>query len=164
MPGPNKPFRVLFVCMGNICRSPAADVVMRELVARQRLNDQIEVDSAGTIGYHRGNGPDPRMAATLARRGYLPTGSARQVVVGDFDEFDLVLAMDDDNLRDLNELTRLPEHREKIRRFTEFCRHHQASAVPDPYYGGDDGFEDVADLIEDGAHGLLAWISERLPG
>jgi protein-tyrosine phosphatase len=163
MPAAPKPFRVLFVCMGNICRSPAADIVMRKLVSSERLSGRIEIDSAGTIGYHTGKGPDPRMAATLTRRGYSPSGSARQVLLADLDAFDLVLAMDEDNFRDLRDLAKTAAQRVKIRRFTEFCHNHQATAVPDPYYGGDEGFEDVADLIEDGAKGLLAWISQQLP-
>jgi len=149
--------------MGNICRSPAADIIMRKLVANEGLSGRIAVDSAGTIGYHTGKGADPRMAATLTRRGYSPSGSARQVLVADLDAFDLVLAMDEDNFRDLRDLAKTSGQREKIRRFTEFCHHHEATAVPDPYYGGDEGFEDVADLIEDGAKGVLAWISQQLP-
>jgi len=161
MPTSNKPFRVLFVCLGNICRSPAAAIVMRQLVAGQGLSARIEVASAGTLGYHAGKGPDPRMAATLARRGYSPSGAARQVVAADLEAFDLVLAMDDANFRDLRDMAQTNGEREKIRRFTEFCRKHQASEVPDPYYGGDEGFENVVDLIEDGANGVLAWISAQ---
>jgi protein-tyrosine phosphatase len=102
------------------------------------------------------------MASALKRRGYSPGGCARQVVVADFDAFDLVLAMDEDNLSHLRDLANTAAQREKIRRFTGFCHHHKEREIPDPYYGGDEGFEDVADLIEDGTRGLLAWISQQL--
>jgi protein-tyrosine phosphatase len=162
----NKPFRLLFVCMGNICRSPAADVVMRHLVAAAKLDTHIHVDSAGTIGYHSGKAPDHRMSLTLARRGYSPAGRARQVTAADLDAFDLILAMDDENLHDLHALDRSASARSKIRRFTDFCSHSNATHVPDPYYGGADGFEHVADLVEDGCAGILTWINQqphRLP-
>lgn len=160
---PNKPFRVLFVCMGNICRSPAAEIVMRQLVTRAGLHERIHIDSAGTIGYHTGKQPDSRMAATLRARGYQPAGCARQVAAADLAAFDLILAMDDENFRDLSALAHGTSFQSKVRRFTEFCRRHAASHVPDPYYGGPDGFEHVADLIEDGAAGLLDWITQQSP-
>lgn len=158
----NKPYRVLFVCMGNICRSPAAEIVMRQRSVDQGLSARVAVDSAGTIGYHTGKGPDPRMSATLTRRGYSPSGSARQVGLADLDAFDLVVAMDEANFRDLNSLAQTAGQRARIRRFREFCPQQPVDAVQDPYYGGDQGFEDVADVIEEGTRGLLGWISQQI--
>jgi len=147
--------RVLFVCMGNICRSPAAEIVFRQLVADAGLGHAIEIDSAGTIDYHHGKPPDRRMARTLAARGYAIAGSARQVRAADLERFDLILAADEDNLDDLRALDREQRHADKLRLLTSFCLEHEASRVPDPYYGGDDGFEQVADLVEDACAGLL---------
>ena len=146
--------RVLFVCMGNICRSPAADIVFHHVVAEAGLTDQVEIDSAGTIGYHAGSPPDHRMAATLKTRGYVIHGKARQVVREDLDRFDLVVAMDRDNEAELHQLA-TPANRRKIHRFTGFCSRHAIADVPDPYYGGTQGFEQAVDLIEDGCAGIL---------
>ncbi|MEM6910331.1 MAG: low molecular weight protein-tyrosine-phosphatase [Verrucomicrobiota bacterium] len=148
------PFRILFVCMGNICRSPAAENVMRSLIEEEGLGQQLACDSAGTIGYHQGNPPDERMSAAGQERGYPFTGSARQVEPQDLQDFHLVLAMDHANLKDLQRM-RVPKGVEP-RLFCEFCREHEESAVPDPYYGGDAGFRHVLDLIEDGCRGILA--------
>lgn len=150
-----KPFRVLFVCMGNICRSPAAEMVFRKMVDDAGLGELIEIDSAGTIGFHSGRGPDPRMAATLRRRGYPITGRARQVRSADLDDFDLILAADQDNLTDLRRLDRDGSHAGKIRLLVDFRGEMNADHVPDPYYGGDAGFEEVADIVEDACGGLL---------
>ena len=154
------PFKVLFVCMGNICRSPAADIVFHKVVADAGCDGDFEIDSAGTIGYHAGSPPDHRMAATLVVRGYRIHGKARRVTAADLDRFDLVLAMDRDNEHELHHLAS-PANRHKIRRFTEFCTGHDAADVPDPYYGGQQGFEHVVDLIEDGCAGLLGEIRAR---
>lgn len=151
-----KPFRVLFVCMGNICRSPAAEIVFRKQVADAGRTADFLIDSAGTLGYHAGKGPDPRMAATLAARGYAISGKARQIHERDLEDFDLILVMDQDNLAKVRALDRHQRHRGKIRLFTSYCRSHRADEVPDPYYGGQAGFENVADLVEDAAAGLLA--------
>lgn len=150
-----KPFRVLFVCMGNICRSPAAEIVFRKQVADAGRSADFLIDSAGTIGMHAGKGPDTRMAATLASRGYRIEGKSRQIRERDLEDFDLILVMDQDNLADVRRLDRQQRHREKIRLFTDYCTRHQANEVPDPYYGGQAGFEKVADLVEDAAVGLL---------
>lgn len=163
MPADRKPFRVLFVCMGNICRSPAAEIVFRQQVADAGWSDRIDIDSAGTIGYHIGNGPDPRMAETLRRRGYRIEGRARQVTAADLQEFDLILAADRENISDLRELDPAGTYREKVRLLVDFCLEHTASHVPDPYYGGQRGFEEVADLVADASRGLLAHI-QNLPG
>ena len=148
-------FRVLFVCMGNICRSPAAEIVFRHMVGQAGLDGRIDIDSAGTIGYHAGNPPDRRMSATLRARGYQPHGQARQVRVVDFDEFDLILAMDEDNERDLRRMVRGETKRAELRAFSSFCADNPLGHVPDPYYGGQQGFERVADIVEDGCSGLL---------
>jgi len=150
-----KTIRVLFVCMGNICRSPAAEIVFRRIVEAESLGDRIEIDSAGTIGYHSGNPPDQRMSATLRARGYEPKGRARQVRHEDFDEFDLILPMDDENEADLRRLKRDRQSRAEIRSFSSFCAANPLGHVPDPYYGGAEGFERVADIVEDGCRGLL---------
>lgn len=149
------PVRVLFVCMGNICRSPAAEIVFRHLVAEAGLSESIHIDSAGTIGYHTGRAPDARMAETLKRRGYTVAGSARQVTAEDLRNFDLILAADAENLADLHRLDASGAHRAKIRLLVDYCVTRRASHVPDPYYGGQRGFEEVADLVEDACRGLL---------
>jgi protein-tyrosine phosphatase len=162
MPADRKPIRVLFVCMGNICRSPAAEIVFRHQVHHAGLNEAIHIDSAGTIGYHAGKGPDPRMSDTLRRRGYTIAGRSRQVTPEDLREFDLVLAADEENLADLRRLDRAGAHREKIRLLVEYCIEKEASHVPDPYYGGQRGFEEVADLVEDACQGLLDSLKRQI--
>lgn len=147
--------RVLFVCMGNICRSPTAEGVFRHLVEQQGLAGQIIVDSAGTHDYHLGDAPDARSQAAAARRGYdLRDLRARQVVRDDFSSFDYVLAMDEANLRLLQQ--QCPDDcRERLKLFLEFADDVALREVPDPYYGGAQGFEAVLDLVEHAAHGLL---------
>jgi protein-tyrosine phosphatase len=162
MPADRKPFRVLFVCMGNICRSPAAEIIFRHQVDEAGLNDAIHIDSAGTIGYHAGKGPDPRMADTLRRRGYPIAGRARQVAARDLAEFDLILAADEENLADLRRLDRERLHHGKVRLLVDYCVEKEATHVPDPYYGGQQGFEEVADLVEDACGGLLEEIRRKL--
>jgi len=158
----NTPIRsLLFVCMGNICRSPAGENVMRKLLEEADLSNDVAIDSAGTIGFHTGNPPDPRMSASGRRRGLPMTGSARQVVTEDLDQFDLVLAMDQENLRDLQNLASNDEQRSKIKAFCEFCVEHDDREVPDPYYGGDQGFEHVLDLLEDGCNQILGILQRQ---
>jgi protein-tyrosine phosphatase len=151
--------RLLFVCLGNICRSPTAEGVMRHLVAEAGLGDQIQVASAGTGGWHVGDPPDARSAAAAARRhGIVLDGAAQQVTAGDFDRYDLVVAMDRENLRALERLAPEDAARAKLHLLREFD---PASAgapdldVPDPYYGGADGFDRVLDLVEAACAGLL---------
>ncbi len=150
--------RILFVCLGNICRSPTAEGVMARLVRDAGLDGEVVIDSAGTSGWHVGEPPDPRAAAAARRRGTELTGAARQVRPEDFHEFDLILAMDGSNLRDLHAMAPHPQAREKVRLLREFD---PASAdagdldVPDPYYGGPRGFDDVLDLVEAACRGLL---------
>jgi len=154
--------RVLFVCMGNICRSPAAEVVFRRMVEEAGLQERIGIDSAGTIGYHAGHSPDRRMSVTLKARGYHPQGQARQVRVADFREFDLILPMDGENEEDLRRLARGVDGGAEIRPFASFCEDNPLGHVPDPYYGGAEGFERVADIVEDGCRGLLDHVKSRL--
>lgn len=157
-----KPFRVLFACMGNICRSPAADIVFHHFVEQAGLSDRIKIDSAGTIGYHTGKGPDPRMSGELQSRDYPIRGSARQVTRADLDDFDLVLAMDDDNLDGLKRLDPKGTRTAIIKPFTSYCSEHEIREVPDPYYGGSSGFAHVADIVEDGCRGLLDDLRKQL--
>lgn len=153
---------VLFVCLGNICRSPTADGIFRELVANAKLDQKIMVDSAGTGAWHIGKAPDSRTVAAARTRGYdLSVLCARQVTARDFDEFDYVLAMDEANLSDLQQLK--PAHfTGHLGLFLEFGARGDYREVPDPYYGGSDGFELVLDLVEDAAQGLLKHIRQRL--
>lgn len=152
--------RILFVCLGNICRSPAAEGVMRHMVDCRHLNDKIECDSAGTYGGHAGELADPRMRRAAAARGYDLVHRARQFRVEDFDRFDMILTMDDANYERVSRLAPSVEAMQKIYRTTDFCRRHpDATHVPDPYYEGAEGFEKVLDLLEDACSGLLAEIS-----
>lgn len=153
---------LLFVCMGNICRSPTAEGVMRHRLQKEGLADRIGVDSAGTHNYHPGKPPDLRTQTHAALRGYdLSTLRARQVVAQDFERFDLILTMDWDN-QSLTEGMCPPSHQRKVRRLAEFFRRHTDTVVPDPYYGGPDDFERVLDLVEDGVEGLMALCKRRL--
>lgn len=140
------PLRLLFVCMGNICRSPTAEGVMRHLLAERGLEDAVEVDSAGTGGWHAGAPPDARSTAAAARRGIPLAGAARQVTRADFSTYDLLLAADGENLRDLRSIAP-PGTEHKVRLLADVD-------VPDPYYG-DDGFDLVLDLVEDACRRLL---------
>lgn len=154
-----KPFRVLFVCMGNICRSPAGEIIFRKLVADAGRSADFEIDSAGTLGYHEGNPPDARMAATLRDRGYTVAGRARQIRTADLANFDLIVTMDEDNLTAVRALDADRRFHAKIRPAVDFCRVHQSPRVPDPYYGGQQGFERVIELLEDGCAGILEEIN-----
>jgi len=144
---------VLFVCLGNICRSPTAEGVMRHLVAERGLDGAVRIDSAGTGDYHVGEAADPRMRDAAASRGYRLDSRARQVAPEDFDRFDLVVAMDRDNLLDLRRLA--GRHREGVRLFSDFLPDGAPRDVPDPYFGGARGFEEVLDLIETGCPAIL---------
>lgn len=153
---------VLFVCMGNICRSPTAQGVFEYLVEEARLSEHIDVDSAGTHAYHIGERPDKRATQAAAGRGIdLSRQRARRVEAADFGRFDYVLAMDSSNLDDL--ATICPQqHQDKIQLFLEFAEDLSQREVPDPYYGGNQGFERVLDLIEMGARALLEDVRQRL--
>ena len=156
-----KTLKILFVCMGNICRSPTAEGVLRQLLEKEGLADRVLIDSAGTGEWHIGSAPDPRACKAAASRGYdLTALRARQVNRYDFADFDYLLAMDEENVRTLERLAPR-EHAHKIRLFTEFGST-GADSVPDPYGGGAHGFEIVLDLVEDAAQGFLRHIRARL--
>jgi protein-tyrosine phosphatase len=151
--------RILFVCLGNICRSPTAEGVMRHVLREEGLEDRIEVDSAGTGGWHVGAPPDERATAAARNRSIVLEGAARKFGPGDFESFDLILAMDEENRRDLLAMAPDEEARAKVRMLREFDPASEGSAdldVPDPYYGGDEGFEQVLDLVEAATRGLVA--------
>ena len=153
--------RILFVCLGNICRSPTAEAVFRAVAAREAPELLIEVDSAGTAGYHVGEPPDLRTRQAAHRRGYdMSPLRARIVEPRDFEDFDLILAMDRENLNVLNH--RAPAHaRDRVRLFLEFTPDATTTEVPDPYYGGPNGFEEVLDLVEAATQGLLHHLRQR---
>ncbi len=150
-----KPTKILFVCLGNICRSPAAEGVFLHLAKERGVTDRFIIDSAGTYGGHAGELPDPRMRAHAARRGYLLEHHSRPVRSTDFEEFDLILGMDDYNIDTLRQRANTPEEVEKIHRMTDYCRHYAVDSIPDPYYGGSEGFENVLNILEDACEGLL---------
>jgi protein-tyrosine phosphatase len=153
--------RVLFVCMGNICRSPTGEGVFRDYVKKRGLGDSIQVDSAGTIGAHAGEAPDARMRRAARARGYELEGQARQFTAADFDAFDLIVAMDRANYRDI--LARDPggRHAAKVKLLCAFNPKAKTQDVHDPYYGGPQGFEEVLDLIEGACEGILASLQEK---
>ena len=149
--------RILFVCMGNICRSPTAEGVMRHLLVVEGLQDEIELDSAGTGGWHVGDPPDRRATAAARARGIALEGAARKVRPSDFEDFDLIVAADRENLADLRAIAP-PGTAQKVRLLREFDPASEGAPdldVPDPYYGGADGFERVLDLVEAACRGLL---------
>ena len=153
--------RILFVCLGNICRSCTAEEIMRTILHREGLDKVIEVDSAGLISYHQGEQADPRMRAHASRRGYHITHLSRPVRMTDFEEFDLIIGMDDSNISGLHDLAPSIEAENKIHRMTEYCTRMVADHVPDPYYGGAQGFENVIDILEDACEGLLQQVYKR---
>ncbi|MBM5807369.1 MAG: low molecular weight phosphotyrosine protein phosphatase [Cyanobacteria bacterium M_surface_10_m2_179] len=157
--------RLLFVCLGNICRSPAAEGVFLHLLAQEGLEDRVVVDSAGTGGWHVGRPADRRMRAAAERRGIHLPSRARQIELADFSRFDRILTMDADNLRAVQALARELGPRSgqaQIEPMTSHCRRFSVGDVPDPYYGGDQGFEHVLDLLEDACAGLLETLRPAL--
>lgn len=153
--------RVLFVCLGNICRSPAAEEVARSVASERGLESLFEFDSAGLYGGHAGSLPDSRMRAHAVRRGYHLTHISRPVRRSDFSEFDLIVAMDDSNYSRLRGFAATPEEQSKIVRMADFCRRHPGwDHVPDPYYEGAEGFELVLDLLEDACQALVDYSVE----
>jgi protein-tyrosine phosphatase len=154
--------RILMVCMGNICRSPTAQGVFESLLARSALAEFVEVDSAGTHAYHVGASPDPRAQAAAAARGFdLSHQRARRVRPEDFERFDYIVAMDADNLAELLQICPSEVLRQRVRRFMDFAPTADSTSVPDPYYGGQRGFERVLDLIEDASRGMLAHLERE---
>jgi protein-tyrosine phosphatase len=153
--------RVLFVCLGNICRSPTGEGVMRHLVEKEGMGDQVEVDSAGTGAWHIGEYPDSRMTLAARERGYRLDSRGRQLVKQDFKSFDYVIAMDAKNLSSC--LSLAPEDATaKITPMNSYIRSQEIDGIPDPYFGGGEGFELVMDLIEEGCENLLTEISDDL--
>jgi protein-tyrosine phosphatase len=160
--------RLLFVCLGNICRSPAAEGVFLHLLAQEGLEDRFVVDSAGTGGWHVGNPADRRMRAAAERRGIHLPSRARQIDRDDLLSFDRILTMDDANLRAVRSLARElapgAAGLARIEPITSHCRRFAEREVPDPYYGGEQGFDHVLDLLEDACSGLLQSLLEERPG
>ncbi|MEM1404908.1 MAG: low molecular weight protein-tyrosine-phosphatase [Pseudomonadota bacterium] len=154
--------RVLFVCLGNICRSPTAEGWFGKVVIDAGLTHQVEIDSAGTGAWHVGNAPDPRAQVAVARHGIsIAHLRARAVQPDDFETFDYILAMDEENLMAL--MTACPsQHAHKVQLFLDYASDDAGDAVPDPYYGGDDGFARVVELIAEASDGLLADVRDRL--
>ncbi len=147
--------KLLFVCLGNICRSPAAENIMNHLIEQEGLTEQFSCDSAGTGGWHVGALPDRRMRGAAKERGLDFVGSARQFEAIDLREFDLILAMDKDNYRNILALDPQGKYRDKVKMMCDYCQTHNDKEVPDPYYGGADGFNYVIDLLFDACSGLL---------
>jgi protein-tyrosine phosphatase len=155
-------FRVLLVCMGNICRSPTAEGVLRTYIKNNNLGDVFEVDSAGTHGYHVGEAPDSRTQRAASIRGYnLSQLRARKVARQDLDYFDLILAMDKSNLDNLNRMA-TPEQQERIKLFMDYAKNFEDDEVPDPYYGLGHGFDLVLDMVEDASQGLIEEIKRKV--
>ena len=154
-------YRILLVCMGTICRSPTAEGVLRKYIRNNRLGDIVEVDSAGTHGYHVGEAPDPRTQRAALARGYnLSQLRARKVARQDIDYFDLILAMDKSNLDNLRRMAPPGAH-ERIKLFMDFADNFDDDEVPDPYYGLGHGFDLVLDMIEDAAQGLVDQLKSK---
>ena len=151
--------KILFICLGNICRSCTAEEIMRQLVIRKGCEEEFVLDSAGILSYHQGELPDSRMRMHAARRGYNLTHRSRPVTTEDFYDFDLIVAMDERNVDDLRERAPGLEEEKKIVRMTDYLQNRVADHVPDPYYGGASGFENVLDILEDACEGLLEAIS-----
>ena len=154
--------KILFVCLGNICRSSSAEGVMKQLIEQAGREDEFIIDSAGILSYHQGELPDSRMRAHAARRGYDLTHRSRPVCTDDFYDFDLIIGMDDRNIDDLKDRAPSVEAWKKIHRMTEYCtKFTHADHVPAPYYGGAEGFEYVLDVLEDACAGLLEMVGSN---
>ncbi|MEN8116083.1 MAG: low molecular weight protein-tyrosine-phosphatase [Bacteroidota bacterium] len=148
--------KILFVCLGNICRSPSAEAVFTGVVKKAGRNGNFEIDSAGTSGWHAGEPADRRMQSHAVKRGYNLTSSSRQFNPDtDFDHFDMIIGMDDENIHALKNMARSEADLNKINKMTDFSKEWDYDTVPDPYYGGEEGFELVLDLLEDSCEGLL---------
>lgn len=158
----SSPYKLLFVCLGNICRSPSAENIMNYLIQQRGLDGQVSCDSAGTGDYHIGNPPDRRMnVAAQAKLGITLQGRARQFHRSDFEKFDLILAMDEDNYRNILALDPGSTYRDKVRLMCTYCHTYPDREVPDPYYGGAEGFNYVIDLLLDACGGLLDELASK---
>lgn len=154
--------RLLFVCLGNICRSPAAEGVMKHIVEKAGLGSEYYIDSAGIGAWHTGQLPDSRMRRCGASRGYDFSSRARQITQADFSRFDLILVMDDENLKAVSRMARNNSERAKVRKLIDFARQHkEADSIPDPYYGGQADFDYALDLIEDSCQGLFEELQSK---
>lgn len=151
--------KLLFVCLGNICRSPSAEAVMNHLINEAGVSNQITCDSAGTYGGHAGEPADSRMMRHAILRGYDLTSRSRQIRQSDFEEFDLIIGMDDENMRNIRRLDTNNQYSDKIVKMTDYCKRCADREVPDPYYGGSQGFEHVLDILEDACCELLKTVS-----
>lgn len=155
--------RILFVCMGNICRSPSAEAVFKGLVDKEGLQRNFEIDSAGTGAWHAGELADKRMQKHAIKRNYRLESIARQFdPEKDFDRFDMIIGMDDENIFQLKNLARNQQDLDKIHKMTDFSREWNYNEVPDPYYGGEEGFELVLDLLEDSCQGLIDDLRKKM--
>ena len=150
-----KNYQVLFVCLGNICRSPAAEGILKKFVEKESLGDKIIVDSAGTAGYHNGELPDYRMRQHGARRGYIFDSISRKFTSIDFDSFDIIIAMDDSNYDNIIHTAPDLDSKTKVYRMADFLTKYTHDHIPDPYYSGSEGFDLVLDLLEDACANLL---------
>ena len=155
------PKAILFVCLGNICRSPMAETVFKKQIFEQKIHPFFDVDSAGLINYHEGNQADSRMRFFADKRGYHITHKSRPVRLEDFDRFDLIVCMDKQNFRGLYHLAQTPEQKDKIRYMTDFSELYAGQEVPDPYYGGDQGFNFVIDMLEESCRGLINYLTNK---
>lgn len=154
--------KILFICLGNICRSPAAEGIFQKMVDEQGLSSQFLIDSAAIGPWHIGDLPDSRMRRCGVRHGYNFNSRARQFSTADFDCFDLIIGMDHDNLRAIRAKSRDKDDEQKIRLLADYLRHHPTYAtIPDPYYGGDKDFELVIELLEDACEGLLLEVRQK---
>lgn len=155
--------KILFICMGNICRSPSAEAIMKKLLSANDLDASVFVDSAGTIGFHMGESPDPRMKKFAANRGYDLDHSARKFNPdSDFDKFDLILTMDNENFKDISALDKSKKYSNKIKKVTGYCTNSNIQEVPDPYYGANENFEQVLNILEDACRGILNKIRDEI--
>ena len=150
--------RILFVCLVNICRSPCAECIMQYFVKQRGLENEFECDSAGTIDYHQGDPADLRMREHASLRGYELNSIARKFILQDFENFDWIITMDENNYSQICLLDKNNIFTHKIRRMTDFCEGTKISSVPDPYYGGSQGFENVIDILEDACRGFLKYL------
>ena len=149
------PYKILFVCLGNICRSPAAENIMNHLLEKESLGEAIVCDSCGTGGYHVGSPPDDRMTAAASKRGIAMKGSARKFSQEDFEKFDLILTMDRQNYWDVLARDERRQYEGKVKMICDYCTDREAREVPDPYYGGPSGFDRVIDLLTDACSNVL---------